>query len=80
MLNFDFLEKKLGIVSPTYFVYDFSRETFHMLYSINWRSFIAWLPLLIQILDNMAHFGRHAKTSHAENFQPGLVRLGTPLF
>ena len=28
MLNFDFLEKKLGIVSPTYFVYYFSRKHF----------------------------------------------------
>ena len=35
MLNFDFLEKGLGIVSLPYFVYDFSREIFLMLYSIN---------------------------------------------
>ena len=26
MLNFDFLEKGLGIVSPSHFVYDFSKE------------------------------------------------------
>ena len=26
MVNFDFLEKVLGLVSPTYFVYDFSRK------------------------------------------------------
>ena len=35
MLNFDFLENVLGIVSPPHFVYDISRKTFHMLYSIN---------------------------------------------
>ena len=35
MLNFDFLEKGLGIVSPPHFVYDFSRKMFFMLYSIN---------------------------------------------
>ena len=35
MLNFDFLEKGLGIVSPSHFVYDFSRIMFLMLYSIN---------------------------------------------
>ena len=35
MLNFDFLEKGLGIVSPPHFVYDISRKTFLMLYSIN---------------------------------------------
>ena len=28
MLNFDFLEKGLGIISPPYFVYDFSRKIF----------------------------------------------------
>ena len=43
MFNFDFLEKGLGIVSPSHFEYDFSGK-------INWPSFIAWLPLLLQIL------------------------------
>ena len=28
MLNFDFLEKGLGIVSPPYFEHDFSRKLF----------------------------------------------------
>ena len=31
MLNFDFLDKGLGIVSPAYFVYDFSTKVFLML-------------------------------------------------
>ena len=31
MLNFDFLEKGLGIVSATYFVHDFSRKIFHVI-------------------------------------------------
>ena len=35
MLNFDFLNKGLGIVSPAHFVYDFSRKMFLMLCSIN---------------------------------------------
>ena len=34
MLNFDFLEKSLGIVSPSYFVHDFSRKMFLKLYSL----------------------------------------------
>ena len=34
MMNFDFLEKDLGLVSPLYFVYDFSRKMFFMLYSM----------------------------------------------
>ena len=52
-LNFDFLEKGLGIVSLSHFVYDFSRKMFLMLYSINWPNFIAWLFLLLEILVNM---------------------------
>ena len=53
MLSFDFLDKGLGIAFPAYFVYDFSTKMFLMLYSINWPNFIAWLPLLLEILDNM---------------------------
>ena len=53
MLNFDFLDKDLGIVSPAYFVCDFSTTVFLMLYCINWPNSIAWLPLLLEILGNM---------------------------
>ena len=35
MLNFDKLEKGLGIVSLPHFVYDISGKMFLMLYSIN---------------------------------------------
>ena len=35
MPNFEYLEKGLGIVSPTHFVYDFSKKMFLMLYSNN---------------------------------------------
>ena len=35
MLNFDILDKGLGIVSPGHFVYDFSKKMFLMLYAIN---------------------------------------------
>ena len=34
MLNFDFLEKGLGIVFLAHFVYDFSTKMFLMLYSL----------------------------------------------
>ena len=34
MLNFDFLDKGLGIVSLPYFVYDLSAKMFLMLHSI----------------------------------------------
>ena len=35
MLNFNFPEKGLGLLSPPDFLYDFSRKMFLMLYSIN---------------------------------------------
>ena len=35
MLNFDFLDKGLGINSPAHFVYDFSAEMMLVLHSIN---------------------------------------------
>ena len=53
MLNLDFLDKGLGIVSPVHFVYNFSTKMFLMLYSINCPNFSVWLPLLLEILGNM---------------------------
>ena len=53
MLKFEFLEKSLGIVSPAHFVHNFSTKMFLISYSINWPNFIAWLPLLLEILGNM---------------------------
>ena len=53
MLNFSFPEKGLELVSPPYFEYDFFRKMFPILYSIKWRNFIAWLPLLLEISGNM---------------------------
>ena len=35
MLNFNFSEKGLGLVSPAQFEYDFSKEMFLILHSIN---------------------------------------------
>ena len=52
-LNFDILDKGLGIVSLVHFLYDFSTEMFPMVCYINWPNFNAWLPLLIEILGNM---------------------------
>ena len=47
MLIFDFLEKGLGIVSLSFFVYDFSKKNKKkMLHSSNWAD-IAWLPLFL---------------------------------
>ena len=61
MLNFEFLEKGLGIVSPPHFVYDFSRKMFLMLYSINRPNFIVrlyffryWSICVLQLFFNQA--------------------------
>ena len=54
MLNFDFLDKGLGIVSSAHFVHDFSAKMFRMLYFINWPNFIAWLLLFLEKLGNMS--------------------------
>ena len=51
MLNFDFLDKGLGIVSPAYLCMIFQQKC--MLCSINGANFIVWLPLLLEILGNM---------------------------
>ena len=53
VLNFDSLEKELGIVSPPRLGYDFSRKMFLVLYSINWPHLIAWLSLVLEILGSM---------------------------
>ena len=53
MVNFEFWEKGLGIVSTPHFVYDFSTEMFLMLHSINSPNFIVWLSSLLEILGNM---------------------------
>ena len=53
MLNFDILDKGLGIVSAAYFVNDFSTKMLLKLYSINCPNFIVWLLLRLEILGNM---------------------------
>ena len=53
MLNFDLLDKGLGIVSPAHFMYDLSTKIFLLLYSINLPNLIVWSPLLLEILCNM---------------------------
>ena len=50
MLDFDCLEKGLGIVSPPCFVY-VSRKMFPMLYPVNWLYFIVSLPLCLRDIE-----------------------------
>ena len=53
ILNFDFLDKGLGVVPLTCFMYDFSTKIFLIVYSVNWPNLIVWLPLLREILGNV---------------------------
>ena len=53
MLNFNFSGRGLGLVSSPHFVYDFLREMFLKLHSINRPNFIVRFPLLLKILGNM---------------------------
>ena len=53
ILNFNFSEKGLGVVSPPHFVFVCSRKMFLMLCSVNWPNFIVWLPLPLEILGSM---------------------------
>ena len=53
MFNFDFLKKGPELVSPPLLVFDFSRKRYFVLYSINSLNFTFWLPLLLEILNNM---------------------------
>ena len=51
ILNFDFSEKGLGSCSTAFCVWIFKKHVSHV-YSINWPYYIAWLPLLLEILIN----------------------------
>ena len=75
MLNFDFLEKGLGIVSPQHFVYDVSRKMFLILYSINWPNFLVWLSLLLEILGNICIAIVRFQGFDAINFEINLIFL-----
>ena len=44
--------KRSVTISLPHFVYGFSRKIFPMICSINWRHFIAWLPLVSELSDN----------------------------
>ena len=62
MLNSNFSEKDLGLVSPTYSVYEFSRKMLFMLYFINWQISLPdclyfsrnWAICVLQLFVNQA--------------------------
>ena len=80
MLNFDFSDKGLRIVSPAHFVYDFLAKMFLMSHFINWPNFIAWLPLLRQILGNMCIAIVCYPGCDVMDFEINLIFLMEPFF
>ena len=56
MFNFGFLEKVLGLVSPSHFLYDFSKKMLILLYSINSPDFIVFFSILLEILGNYVYY------------------------
>ena len=55
MLNFVFLEKGLGIISPPHVANNFSRKMFLMLYSINWPTLIVWFAFTSWDIEQHVH-------------------------
>ena len=78
MLNFNFSEKGLGLVSPQHFVYDFSRKVFVVLHSINRPKFIVRLSLLLKILGNMCITIVYQPGCNVIKFEVNLIFLIKP--
>ena len=75
MLNFDFLEKGLGIVSPPHLVCGFSRKVVILLYFINWLNFIVWLSLLVEIFGEICISIVCFSSCDVMNFEINLIFL-----
>ena len=80
MLNFEFLEKGMGIVSQAHFAYDFSTKMLLILYSINYPNSIVWLPLLLEILGNICIATICYPGFDVMDFEINLIFLVEPFF
>ena len=80
MLNFDFSEKSLWIVSPPHCMSDFSRKRFLMLYFTKWSNFIVWLPLHFNILGNMCIAAVFYPDSDVIKFEINFIFIIKPFF
>ena len=80
MLNFNFLDNGLGIISPASFVYDFSTKMFLMFYPINWPNFIAWFSLLLEILSNICVVVACYPGCDVMDFETNFIFLIEPFF
>ena len=68
------------MVPQSYFVYDFSRKMFHVLYYIICPNFIVWLPLLLEILGNVCIAIVCQPGCNVINFEIDLIFLIEPFF
>ena len=73
-------KKGLELVFPVHFLFRFWREVFFLLYSINWPNFIAWLPLLHEILGNMCIVIVCQPVCEVINFEINHIFLIKPFF
>ena len=74
MLNFDFSEKRLGIVAH-YILCMIFQEKYFANYSVNWPNFIVWFPLILEILGNMYIVIVCFPTCGVINFEINLIFL-----
>ena len=78
--SIEILEKGLEIISPPYFVNDFSKRMFLMLNPVNRPNFIVWLPLLLETLGNMCIAIVFVPGCNVINLEISLIFLITPFF
>ena len=78
MFNFNFPGKGLGLVFSPHFAYDILRKMFLMLYSFNWPNFIAWFPLLLNILGNICITIVYLPSCDVKKFEINLIFLINP--
>ena len=78
--SYAFSKRGLVLVSLPHFLHKFWRKIFILLYSMNWPNFIAWLPLLCEILGNMCIAIVCKPGSDVMNFEVNLIFLKKPLF
>ena len=81
MLNLDFLEMVLEVVSPRHFVYDFSRKMFLMLYSINCPNFLVLIHTFTSWdIRQFVYYNCFFPVCDFKNFEINVIFLIKPLF
>ena len=74
------IKRGLELIYLLYFLHNFWRKIFLLLYSINWPNFIVWLLLLCEILGNMSIAIVFKPGWDVMNFENNLIFLIKPFF